>query len=50
MNTQARRIPTSPTSPSGISRGKDDRTESLIRKYLHGNHLLPLRFRRPAAR
>jgi hypothetical protein len=24
--------------------------EWLVRKYLHGNHLLPLRFKRPAAR
>jgi hypothetical protein len=50
MDTKSRPIPTKPTSRSGTNRDKGSRTESLVRNYLHGNHLPPLRIRRPAAR
>jgi hypothetical protein len=33
-----------------LKRPRPAPVERLVRKYLHGNHLLPLRIRRPAAR
>jgi hypothetical protein len=33
-----------------LKRPRPAPVEGLVRKYLHGNHLLPLRIGRPAAR
>jgi hypothetical protein len=42
---------TQSTKPTpSLKRPRPAPVERLVRKYLHGNHLLPLRIRRPAAR
>jgi hypothetical protein len=50
-DTRSRPTATSRISPSAANRNnRGGPTETLVRKYLHGTRLMPLRIKRPAAR